>query len=567
MEKLFPIIATLRNYHKSHLKGDLTAGLIVGILLVPQGMAYAMIAGLPPVYGLYAAIFPQIVYALFGSSRQLAVGPVAMDSLLVATGVSALAAAGSDHYIELAVLLALMIGMIQLTMGLFRLGFLTNFLSRPVITGFTIAAVLIIMVNQLKYLTGVDLSRSKYLHEIIVELISKTSDINWYSFAIGVSGVLLTLVLRKISPKVPASLVLVVLGSLVVYFFHLETIGVSIIGFVPKGIPSVQVPTWTWYQIQSLLPTAITLAIIGFIEAYSLAQAVQVNHKNEYEVKSNRELIALGMGNMIGSMFSSFTTTGGFSRTAVNDAAGAKTTLALIFSAMVVLSVLMFMTGLFYYLPHAALAAIIIMAVAGLIKVEEVKRLWKTDRYDFVMMLVALGGTIMLGIEWGIGLGVVISLIVLIYKTSTPHIAELGQIEGTHTFRNLERFKNAQDRPEIGILRFDARLYFANTVALREKIDEMLAKKTEMKLFVLDAQSIGDVDSSGMETLHRIYENLNQRGIQFKLAAVIGPVRDKLYRSGLVSQIGLHNFHESIESAIGIIPKEEIPFQTNVSGV
>ncbi|MBU2885872.1 sulfate permease [Gilvimarinus agarilyticus] len=563
MRKILPIIDVLRNYDVSGLKGDAVAGVTAGVMMVPQGMAYAMIAGLPPVYGLYAAIFPQVVYAWFGTSRQLSVGPVAMDSLLVATGISALAVAGTSDYIGLAILLALMIGLLQLAMGVFRLGFLTNFLSRPVIAGFTSAAVFVIAINHLKHLTGVELISGKYLHDIVIDLMFRLDEINGWTLLIGLTGMVLIVVLKRWSPKLPTGLILVVVSAGVVYGFRLDTLGVAIVGYVPEGLPSVAIPTWDLEQVRALAPMALTLAFIGFIEAYSIGRTLQYKHKNEYEVKANKELIALGLGNMIGSLFSSFPTTGSFSRSAVNDAAGAKTTVALFFSALVVLLVLLFLTPLFYYLPSAILASIIIVSVLGLIDIEEVKTLWRTDKYDFAMLMVSFVGTIMFGIEWGILFGVLLSLVVLIYKASIPHIAELGQIEGTRFFRNIKRFDQAYDRPDVGIIRFDARLFFANVSALQETIRTILAKKPEMKLFVIDAQSISDIDSTAISALRDIHVDMQNRGITLKLTSIIGPVRDKLYRCGLADQIGLENIHESIAAAINSGQESDLPFQSN----
>ncbi|MCV9387535.1 SulP family inorganic anion transporter [Reichenbachiella ulvae] len=564
MERIFPFLAVVRNYKSGDFRSDLIAGLTVGVMLVPQGMAYAMIAGLPPVYGLYASIFPPIIYAFFGTSRQLAVGPVAMDSLLVATGVSTMAVVGSEDYISLAILLALMIGVIQVMMGTLRLGFLTHFLSRPVIAGFTNAAVLIIAINHIKYLTGIDLPKSKYLHEIIIELFARITEVNFPTLVLGLSAIVFILVMKKVAPRVPAGLTLVMLGVAVVYFFDLEQLGVAIVGFIPDGLPEFSVPEWSVARLRGLLPMAFTLAFIGYMEAFSIAKTIQFKRNNEYEVRANQELVALGVANVVGSMFSSFTSSASFSRSAVNNNSGAKSTVALVIAGVVVSLVLLFLTPVFYYLPSTVLAAIVIVGVISLLDIKEVKSLWYTDRVDFTMLAVAFVGTIALGVEWGIILGVLLSLAVLIYKTSIPHMAELGQIEGTRFFRNIHRFQNAVEKEEVSILRFDARLYFANVDALKEKVASIVRRKPDLKLFILDSQSISDIDSMGINCLREIQTDLQAKGVVFKMSSVIGPVRDKLQRTGLSDQIGLDNLHPTIESALGLLGKESIPFQANI---
>ncbi|MBG7630111.1 MAG: sulfate permease, partial [Bacteroidetes bacterium] len=365
-KNILPVLGWLPNYKKAWLKGDLGAGLTVGVMLIPQGIAYAMIAGLPPIYGLYTAMIPQIVYAIFGTSRQLAVGPVAMDSLIVASGVGAIAAVGSEYFIFLAILLALIMGAIQVLFGIFRMGFLVNFLSKPVISGFTSAAALIIALNQLKYLFGVNMPRSNQLQVILYEAFKQINNINWPSFVIGSIGIVLIVFLKKKYKKIPGSLVAVVFGVLAVKIFQLEQYGVSILGEIPQGLPSFKVPQLNREILEQLAPLGLTLALIGFLEAISVAKSIEAKH-NDYKVDANKELIALGLGNMVGAFFQSYPSTGGFSRTAVNNSTGAKTPLASIFSALVVAFTLLFLTPLFFYLPKAIIASIIIVAVFGLL--------------------------------------------------------------------------------------------------------------------------------------------------------------------------------------------------------
>ncbi|MGL1886073.1 MAG: sulfate permease [Reichenbachiella sp.] len=563
MEKIFPIVSALKNYSSSLFKSDLNAGLVSGTILIPQGMAYAMIAGLPPVYGLYTAIFPLLIYSLFGSSRQLAIGPVAMDSLLVATGISTIVAIGENNYVMIAVFLAFLVGVIQVFLGIFRLGFLTNFLSRPVITGFTSAVAIMIGLGQLKHIIGVKVSNSKYLHQLTINLFQQLGELHLYTLLVGGSAIIFLVLAKKVKIKIPFLMVIVILGVGFSYFLDFESNGVTVVGFIPKGIPKIAFHWLDYSLIKQVLPVAATLAVIGFLEAYSLSKTLLVKHKNEYKLEANRELFALGMSNMIGSFFSTYPVSGSFSRTAVHDQAGAKTTLALVFSAGIVAFALAFLTDWFYFLPNSVLAAIIIVAVVKLVDVKEFKYLWKTDRSDFSMLLASFLGTLLLGVEWGVVLGVTLSLAVLIYKTAVPHMAELAKVKGSKYYKNIDRFSEVDHNPDVGILRFDARLYFANVGALMERVEQMMLKNSEMKVFILDGQSITDVDSTGLRTLLDIHTLCESNSIGFKIVSLIGPVRDKLQSTGIVDVIGIDNFQESIALALSAESDREFPFQTN----
>ena len=538
MKKYLPILSWISTYKKAWLSNDLAAGLTVGVMLVPQGMAYAMIAGLPPVYGLYAAMIPQLIYAIFGTSRQLAVGPVAMDSLLVAAAVSMIAEVGSDQYVVLALLLAFMMGMVQLVLGLLRMGFLVNFLSKPVISGFTSAAALIIGLNQLKHLLGVDIARSNYIHDILYEAFQQFSSINIIALAIGVVGILILKNIKKLNKAIPGALVVVVLGILVVQFLNLNEAGVKIVGLVPEGLPEFAIPDISSAHFIELIPAALTLALIAFMEAVSVAKAIQAKHKGEYEIDANQELIGLGLGNVVGSFFGSFPTTGGFSRSAVNEQAGAKTNLAAIISAALVALTLLFLTPLFYYLPNSILAAIIMVAVFGLIDIKYPVFLWKTRKEDFIMLLVAFIITLSVGIKEGIGVSVAISLIAMIYRSTKPHYAVLGRIPETKVFRNVERFENLIVRDDILIIRYDAELYFANTSHFLDSIKKEVNKKGEnLRLVILNGNSIAHIDSSAYLALSELIIELEQQNIIFYFSNLIGPTRDFLERAG-IDEIG-----------------------------
>ncbi|EAY31928.1 SulP family inorganic anion transporter [Microscilla marina] len=562
IKQLVPILDWLPQYKKTYIKGDVSAGLTVGIMLIPQGMAYAYIAGLPPVYGLYAALVPQIIYAFLGTSRQLSVGPVAMDSLLVASGVSLIAATGSDQYIALAVLLAFMMGALQLLFGVLRLGFLVNFLSRPVISGFTSAAAFIIGLNQLKHLMGVTLPRSNQVHEILSQAVLKVSDIHWTTFAIGLGGIVVIRWVKKYKKNVPAALVVVVLSILVVYIFRLDLVGVKIIQDVPGGLPVPALPLFDLDVISQLFPMALTLALIAFMEAISVAKAVQAKHK-DYEIDPNQELIALGAANLIGAFFKSYPGTGGFSRTAVNDQGGAKTGVAALVSAALVALTLLFLTPLFYYLPQAVLASMIMVAVFGLIDFGYPRVLWHTKKDEFLMFTVTFITTLTVGIREGIFAGVVLSLLAMVYRTTRPHVAILGAFKGTHEYRNVARYDDLVVRKDVLILRYDASLYFANTNHFRDTMRQQVTPNLGvLELVIVNAESIDSVDSSAAQMLQELFAELEAQGIGFNFSNIKGPVRDYFAQSGLTALMGKDKFFLDVQSAVDAFDQKKSPWVT-----
>ncbi len=550
LRQYIPILEWLPEYRKSDLKGDLSAGLTVGVMLIPQGMAYAMIAGMPPIYGLYAATLPLILYAIFGTSRHLAVGPVAMVSLLTAAGIGTMAELGTSEYIALALTLALLVGGIQFLFGVFRLGFMVNFLSHPVISGFTSAAALIIGISQLKHLIGVDLARSHHVHEIISQAIERADEINLITLAIGIVGIALIIGLKKINKSIPGSLVAVVIGIIAVSAFGLTEFGVKIVGDVPDGLPAFAIPDFEWTTIMALMPIALTISLVGLMESVAVAKAVQAKHKN-YKVIPNQELIALGMANLGAAFFQGFPVTGGFSRTAVNDQAGAKTGLASIISALLIIVTLLFLTSLFYFLPNAILAAVIMVAVFGLIDFKEVKFLWKSNKADFSVLIVTFFATLGLGIEMGIGVGVILSLALVVYRSSRPHIAVLGRIPDTLFYKNVDRFDSLEQRKDLLVVRPDVRLYFANVNFFRDFLEEEMAYKgADLKAVILNAESMNEVDSTGMHALKDILDDLKSQNIEFYITGLKGPVRDAFSEAGLTQMMSEHNFFICIQDAV-----------------
>lgn len=567
LHKILPIFQWLPNYKKSYLTGDVIAGLTVGIMLIPQGMAYAMIAGLPPVFGLYASLIPQIIYAIMGTSRQLAVGPVAMDSLLVASGLGALSLSGIDEYISMAIFLSLFMGSIQLLLGVLRMGFLVNFLSKPVISGFTSGAAIIIGLSQLKHLLGIDITRSNQVHKLLINAFENISLTNIYALSIGIFSIILIKVIKKYNKKYskrfPAALVLVVIGVSVVYFFNLYDFGLKIVGKVPSGLPSFQTPEIPLDRISELTPIALTLALISFMEAISVSKAIE-EKQNEYEIDSNQELIALGTSNIIGSLFQSYPTTGGFSRTAVNDQAGAKTGIAPLISALVVGLTLLFLTPLFYYLPNAVLAAIIIVAVFGLIDFSYPKELYKRRKDEFILLLITFVITLTVGIKEGVLSGVLLSLLIMVYRTSKPHIAVIARVKDTNYYKNILRFNNStENRNDILGIRIDSQLFFGNKDFFKKELNKQIENKgKELRLIIINTEAINYIDSSGAHTLIKIIQELKTKNIKVMFSGTSGPTRDILYKSGIVDILGKENLflrsHEAEEYYDGKYNKTEI---------
>lgn len=553
LKKYIPILDWLPNYKKDWLKGDIGAGITVGIMLIPQGIAYAMIAGLPPIYGLYTAMIPQIVYAIFGTSRQLAVGPVAMDSLIVASGVATLAQIGTENFIEFAILLAFMMGFLQVVFGFFKLGFLVNFLSRPVISGFTSAAALIIGLNQLKHILGVQITRDNRIHTLIFDAFQQLKEINWLTFAIGIASILILVFLKRLTAKIPAALVVVVLGIVLVRVFHLEQFGVQILGEIPKGLPEFIIPKFEKNTLIELFPIALTLSFIAFLEAISVAKAIEVKH-TDYKVSPNQELIAIGLGNMVGSFFQTYPATGGLSRTAVNNQTGAKTPLAAIVSGLIVGVTLLFLTPVFFYLPKAVLGAIIIVAVYGLLDFSMPKELLSYSKRELIILNTTLIVTATVGIKEGIFIGIILSMAMLIYRSTKPHFAVLGQVKDTHFYRNVSRFEGLLNTTDdVLIVRFDAQLYFANVSFFKDKLEEFVAEKgAKLKLIIIDGESINSIDSSGIFMLKEIINKYKSMGIEIAFTGMKGPVRDILDKSEIIKKIDYSNCFMSIQEAVDV---------------
>ncbi|PIE99955.1 MAG: sodium-independent anion transporter [Maribacter sp.] len=539
MQKFFPFVDWVSDYRKSYLLKDLVAGFTVGVVLVPQAMAYAIVAGLPPVYGLYASVFPLLAYVFLGSSRHLAVGPVAMDSLLVAAGLGTLAITGVENYIAMAIFLAFMVGAIQLLLGFLRMGFLVNFLSRPVISGFTSGAACIIILSQLKHLLGVDIGKSSKVHELVVYALEKVGDTNPYDFAIGTIGILIILLLKKWNRKIPSVLVVVVLGILAVYLLGLEQYGVRIVGDIPKGLPNFQFPDIDFKKGMDLWPIALTLALIGYLEAISIGKSIEEKTKED-RIDANQELVALGTSNIVGSFFQGYPIAASFSRSAISNDAGGKTNLFALSSVVMVVLALLFLTPLFHYLPNAVLASIIMVSVFGLIDFEYPKTLFKYRKDEYVVLALTFLVTLFVGIKEGVLVGVLISLLLMVYRTSKPHFAVLEKVKGSEYYKNINRFEeDVEHRDDLLIIRFDSQLYFGNKNFFKNHLlGEVKAKGKSLKGVILNAEPINYIDSTAANMLIAVIEELHDQGIRFYIVGAIGPTRDIIFNSGIVDVLG-----------------------------
>ena len=548
-QRLFHIATWLPRYSRQDLGGDLIAGLTVGVMLIPQGMAYAVLAGVPPIYGLYASVIPLMVYPIFGTSRHLAVGVMAIDMVIVSAGLSQFADIGTEEYIGLAIVTAMMVGVIQMLMGSARLGFVVNLLSRPVISGFTAAAALIIGVTQLKNLLGMDIPSSPLIFELIARAATQVGDIHWITFAIGATGIALLVVLRRTIPLAPGPLIAVALGTLVVWLLRLDAQGVEIVGVVPSGLPRPHIETVSFATIRDLLPTAITLSLVQFMSVISLGKVFAAKHR--YTVRANKELFALGAVNLLGSVFRSIPVSGSFSRSAVSDQAGGRTAMTNVVAALVIAFTLLFLTPLFYFLPMPVFASIIMVAAFGMIDYREIRFLIKTKAVDGGIAILTFASTIVLGITEGVLLGIAASVVAVMYRISRPNVAVLGHLPGSRSFRDLHRNPAAETIQGILMLRVDASFSFANAEFLQDLLlTESQSEDHEIRAVVIDASSVNDLDTTAASVLASVIETLRNRGVEMYFGGIKGRVRDVMERYGIVELLGEDHLYLSPHRAV-----------------
>jgi SulP family sulfate permease len=547
--RYIPILTWGPKYSGQTFTGDLVAAVIIAIMLIPQSLAYALLAGLPPQYGLYASMAPLLLYAIFGTSRALAVGPVAMASVMTAAAASQVAAQGTPEFVGAAIAIAMVSGLMLITMGLLRLGFLANFLSHPVIAGFITAAAVQIAAGQVGPLLGIK-THGESLRDILTSLLPKLGEINVYTAMIGFAAAVFLLwarrglksllqtaglgerladILSKVAPAMA-----IVAATLVVWGFKLDAQSVAILGKLPEGLPAIALPPvdvalWTKLVVPSLL-----ICIVGYVESISIALTLAA--KRRQRIDPDQELVALGAANIGSAVSSGFPVTGGLSRSIVNFDAGAQTPAAGAFTAVGVGIATLFLTPLLFFLPKAALAAIIIVAVLSLVDIGAIRRTWAYSRTDFAAMAATIVVTWWSGIESGLLAGVALSIFLHLFRTSRPHVAVVGQLPGTMTFRNVDRHPVVTD-PEILSLRVDESLYFPNARFLEDLINDAVAANPQVRHVILECPAVNTIDSSGLESLEAINHRLADGGITFHLSEVKGPVMDQLKRSHFLQDL------------------------------
>lgn len=556
LRRVLPITDWLGNYQRPDLRSDLAAGLTIAAMLIPQGMAYALLAGLPPEIGLYASTLPVLAYAIFGTSRQLAVGPVAIVSLLTASALSPLYEQGTAGYVSAAALLAVMVGLVHLVLGLGRLGFIVNFLSHSVLVGFTAAAAIIIGFSQVKHILGVSIDRKDHFYETVIDVAKALGDTHGVTLALGAGSIAALLGIKRIAPRIPGALIVVIATTAIAAGADLADDGVSTVGSIPDSLPAFGLPDINGGLVGDLVVTALVITMVGFMESIAVAKVYARRHR--YEVEPNQELVALGMANVTSGVFGGYPVTGGFSRTAVNDTAGARTPLASIITALLVLVSIAFFTPLFTNLPKAALGAIIIVAVINLIDIAEMRHIATVKRSDTVGMGVAFVGTLAVGIELGILIAVVASMLVVFARMSRPHTAVLGRIPDTTSYRNIIRFPEAVQAAGVRVIRIDAALSFVNSQYVKRLLLAEADPSDGRRRVVLDCSGINDIDATGAETLSEIITEFAESPVELHLCDVKGPVRDVLHRSGLWDELGgrIHATpHQAVDGESAVDPR------------
>lgn len=534
------------------LRADALAGLTVALVLIPQSMAYAQLAGLPAYIGLYASFLPVMIGALFGSSRQLGTGPVAIVSLMSAAAMQPYVSQGVETIVVYSALLAIMIGVFQLSLGLLKLGVLVDFLSHPVVIGFTNAGALIIGTSQVPKLFGLNIKADQFDHHYeflwaILSSLSKTQVIT-VLMAIIALGMLLTL--RKYFPRQPSVLITVVVTTLLSWALGYQTAGGSVVGAIPQGLPSFNLPSISMsiQTLGSLATSAMIIGLLGFVEAISIAKAMAAQTRQR--LSANQELVGQGLANISAGLFSGYAVSGSFSRSAVNFAAGAVTGFSSVVTGILVAITLLFLTPLLYHLPQATLAAVIIMAVINLLKFAPIKHAWKVEKHDGIVAVITFVATLVFAphLDQGIFLGVVLSLGLFLYRTMSPRFVEVSR-HADGSMRDAERH-HLKTSDTVAIYRFDGDLYFANTGYLEGKLLNAIAQKPNLKVLVLDMESVDQVDSTGEEMLHKLAERLRFNGIWFYVARIKLPVYEAFQRSGLAEQIGENRFFRERTQAI-----------------
>jgi sulfate permease, SulP family len=549
--RLFPFLSWLQGYGGQSFQSDAVAGLTVAVVLIPQSMAYAMLAGLPPVYGLYAAAITPMVAALWGSLRQLATGPIAIMSLLVLTSLTPLAEPGSPRFIELALLLSLIVGVIYLAIGLFRMGILMSFISHSAVKGFTSAAALIITATQLPHFLGISIGRHESFIYVLIDLVKHLPQVHFPTLAIGLGAFGIIYGLKKIKDTLPGGLVAMVLATAAVVILDLDASGVAIVGKSPSGLPAPHLPVFDPETMSVLLGPAIVIALVSFAETYSVGKAISGETKQKLNV--DQEFIGQGLANLVGGIFQSYPVSGSFSRSAINFAAGAKTGISSVISCVGVIIALLFLTPLLTHIPKAALAALVISAVLLLFHPGEVFALWKMNRHDGIVAVIVFVLALVTKPDYALLIGVMASLMFFLWKTMHPRIVRVSKDPDLNMFINAD-FHGKPSCPQILQLRSDNSIYFANAEYTVEHILERLdEQETPVKHLLLDLQAMGFIDITGVEELRALLEDVRARGVEVALMEVRIPVKEVMDSAGFTQELKPGHLLQKRGDAVGFL--------------
>ncbi len=548
---LFPTVDQIYELRDMEtLKVDILAGLTVALVLVPQSMAYAQLAGLPAYYGLYASFLPPMIAAIFGSSRQLATGPVAVVSLMTAAALGPLASANPEGFLVYATLLAILVGVFQVSLGFLRLGVLVDFLSHPVVVGFTNAGAIIIGASQLSKLFGVEVVKAEHSYETVYNIFLAAADhMHWPTFVMAVFSIAMMFGLKKWRPELPNVLIAVVITILISKYSGYADAGGAVVGEIPRGLPSLTFPRFDLEAILQLATSAVVIALIGFMEAISIAKAMAARTRQRLDV--NQELVGQGLSNIVSGLFNGYAVSGSFSRSAVNIDAGARTGFSSIVTGIIVGITLLFLTPLLYHLPQATLAAIIIMAVIGLVKIEPIKHAWKAEKHDGIVAVTTFGLTLIMAphLDKGILVGVVLSMVLFIYRTMRPRFAILSRFHDA-TFRDLEVHPELETCKNIVLIRFDMSLYYANAGYFENRMLQVFADHQDAKFVILDAEGINTLDATGEMVLSQLCERFKVAGVTLLIARMKRPFMQNMHKTGAVRVVGEDHFFSRLTHAL-----------------
>ena len=558
--RFFPFMTWLPKVNQETLKADFIAGLTVSLVAIPQSLAYAQLAGVPAYYGLYAALVPVIVGALMGSSPILSTGPVAMTSLLTAASIMTMAPYGTEQFYSYVTLMALWSGVVQMALGFARMGVLLNFLSYPVLRGFINAAAIIIGLSQLPAMLGLKLKNSTHFLSDVLHVIENFEHAHMLSLAFGVGALVALALLKRFAPRLPGVLIVVAIATLISYYIGFEAKGGHVVGVIPQGLPSFGMPKIDVQASIHMLPTAFIIAVISFMEAMSSSKIIAIKTRTQWH--ENQELIGQGLAKIAAAFSNSMPVSGSFSRSALNLAAGAKTGMASIFSALFVLITLLFFTKALYHLPKPVLSAVIMMAVYGLIDFGVFRQVWKVNRYDGIAALVTFGATLLFAprIHWGILTGILLSLVLYLMHTMKPEVVILGMDEKGR-LRNAKRHNLPRMHPKLTAIRFEGELFFANVDYFEKSILYLISNDPDVKYILVVGNGITNIDASGVEMLKNLLERLQKQGITLVFSSLNSTVRDILIRSGVCHMVGEKNVyvskHEAVRDLMRRLEEEE----------